>query len=1335
MAQFGYPAQGKDLLVFGQAITVGEYTVKVERHLSQGGFAHVYLVRTEQPVGGTTQHVLKHIRVAHESLLNEVKVEVDVMRKLRGHPNIVNLIDAAWSKHPSGSVEVFILMEFCPGGGIIDMMNRRLRERLTEAEILQIFVDVCEGVACMHSRQPAMLHRDLKVENILQASATKYKLCDFGSTCNVALRPPSTLQEIQALGADLDRHTTLQYRAPEMIDPNLRRPIDEKSDVWALGVLLYKLCYYTTPFEEHGPLAILNVQYTTPPYPVYSPQMNQLIGSMLREYGAHRPTVFELLARVHAMRGTHQLMDYKPSPSLPSTSPIPPPTSSLDGILVRSNKDQAGNGAAAARKQVLDAIAPMRRGRPETSADDRAWEAVKAKSNMSDPWDVQLKRVDAAKSPPVPVSSPAGAPGFGDSFKPSVRTAHATSPVPPVQSPPSSFPASSYSSPAPPAKLPTPSQYPNVLRAPSAPMHLPQPPPPVTSPPVDPSSLSAEERFPSLDELDRAFSGNANFSPPSLASPPAFAGSSAPSLPARPSGLTPAAPLRGARSQQVTGVAMKEAAKEGKPLPTPALPTGHDSSPLSPTARPSLRRHRSSVAIKSPVLSSYGIPASQSKPAAPAPASTSTSTPDWLTGNGHQQETSSAKLQKQRDWLTGDNEDFEPAPPAPSVTRSSLNGPRPMMGPRPLPSSPAKSAMGRSTSPKPPLPPRQRAESPEAIKEETPSAFLRSSAFRNEPSSSFKSETASVFKPSQQSSSAFKRSPAGDSSSRPLPVEPVRTSPAQTGLTDNWSPVEQYHPRTDKNKRKSSSSSSSDDEKGPEEALPEVRRSVLEPKVRKSKIRPKGRTSSVHDLVDLWSTTPAEGKAEAYETQQPSPPKPERPPSVQTQRPPSRLERPPSVQGYAPYGQKRSPAPSPVLRPSPMQPAPPSPAKARPQSMFAYGGGSSLGPPSSSAQQTQPAKFTALQHQTPNLGGLAAPAPDPAKLRAGRRGSISDMVDKYEALASPRSPTGPRWSPSAAQTTVPLPGLATPSQPPVGRTSPGLFAPQQRRVSTGRISPALSTTSSSTASTSAFQRRQQQQQPLRKNTAPAASPTKPVGARPPSPSKAAFDFGAPRTGTPMSGSGTPPPHATTPRPMGTVTPKPHTTGTGVKPTSTGMGVRSIVTGTGLKSTTTGSGVKPLATGSSVKPLSTGGFAGLKPITTGTGVKTSSTGAGLKSPTIAGSGVGPGHSRNSSTSVLFGNRIGTPVPSSPVTLVSPIPTKPVSLSRRPVNAPPLKPITPPRELNGGGSTTGSIGASGATPQHIASPTPDRPYSGVSKLIDQWQRKTEESAQAPTRKLKG
>lgn len=157
-------------------------------------------------------------------------------------------------------------------------MNRRLRERLTEAEILTIFADVCEGVAHMHSVRPPLLHRDLKVENILQASPTSYKLCDFGSAARPT-RAPQSVEEIRSLELDLNRHTTLQYRAPEMVDLYLRRSVDEKSDVWALGVLLYKLCYYTTPFEEHGPLAILNVVYKTPGYPVYSAQMNELIGT------------------------------------------------------------------------------------------------------------------------------------------------------------------------------------------------------------------------------------------------------------------------------------------------------------------------------------------------------------------------------------------------------------------------------------------------------------------------------------------------------------------------------------------------------------------------------------------------------------------------------------------------------------------------------------------------------------------------------------------------------------------------------------------------------------------------------------------------------------------------------------------------------------------------------------------------------------------------------------------------------------------------------------------------------------------------------------------------
>ncbi|PFH52282.1 hypothetical protein AMATHDRAFT_2286 [Amanita thiersii Skay4041] len=339
---------GKGTLVPGQTIVVNKHSVQVERYLSQGGFSHVYLVRTATPVYNTTHHVLKRIAVSDQPMLAEVKKEVDIMRLLKGHPNIVHFIDAAWHKMSNGAYEVFILMEYCPGGGIIDMMNRRLRERLTEADILKIFVDVCEAVAFMHNLRPPLLHRDLKVENILQSSTTSYKLCDFGSAATLS-KPPSNMQELRAMEADLNKHTTIQYRAPEMIDLHMRRAVDEKSDVWALGVLLYKLCYYTTPFEEHG--------------------------KMLKDHGTMRPSVFEILAEVHHMRGTKSQFYYNIAPSQPfSPSHVAhgknPTLNALDGVITyRSSKPASTdtpvkNQGVQARDKVLDAIAPMRRGRP-----------------------------------------------------------------------------------------------------------------------------------------------------------------------------------------------------------------------------------------------------------------------------------------------------------------------------------------------------------------------------------------------------------------------------------------------------------------------------------------------------------------------------------------------------------------------------------------------------------------------------------------------------------------------------------------------------------------------------------------------------------------------------------------------------------------------------------------------------------------------------------------------------------------------------------------------------------------------------------------------------------
>ena len=266
----------------GTKVQVGGHRVMIEKYLSEGGFAHVYLVRLLKPINGEGGAVLKRVAVPDKEALASMRTEVETMKKLKGHRQIVTYIDSHASQLKGGGYEVFLLMEYCNGGGLIDFMNTRLKTRLTEPEILKIFSDVAQGVACMHYLKPPLLHRDLKVENVLSSSTNSsrmYKLCDFGSTAPP--RPAATnAAEGRLIEEDVQKHTTLQYRSPEMIDVYRKQPIDEKSDIWALGVLLYKLCYYTTPFEEQGQMAILNASFKFPNYPSFSDRTKKLIGTL-----------------------------------------------------------------------------------------------------------------------------------------------------------------------------------------------------------------------------------------------------------------------------------------------------------------------------------------------------------------------------------------------------------------------------------------------------------------------------------------------------------------------------------------------------------------------------------------------------------------------------------------------------------------------------------------------------------------------------------------------------------------------------------------------------------------------------------------------------------------------------------------------------------------------------------------------------------------------------------------------------------------------------------------------------------------------------------------------
>ncbi|KAI9286946.1 kinase-like domain-containing protein [Umbelopsis sp. AD052] len=346
----------------GTQVVVGRHTVAIQIFLAEGGFAHVYLVRMKEfpdPI------VLKRIAVPDTERLKSVEKEIVFMRRLGSHKNIVRYFDSQVSPLPTGGFEALILMEYCPGGGVIDLMNRRLQQRLTEPEILKIFGDVSEALAYMHYCNPPALHRDLKVENILISASGRYKLCDFGSAClSKGTYVPQTLPEIQKLEDDIQRHTTLQYRAPEMIDIYQKRPINEKADIWALGVFLYKLCYYTTPFEEQGPLAILSAKFTFPPRPQFSDNTRNLISWLLSEDQDRRPNIYQVVETVCKLRGK----DCPIRNIYTNVSSTSSPQSQTSDVSKRGSESIFEQRVLP--KQETPNITPMRRGRPERKEKD-----------------------------------------------------------------------------------------------------------------------------------------------------------------------------------------------------------------------------------------------------------------------------------------------------------------------------------------------------------------------------------------------------------------------------------------------------------------------------------------------------------------------------------------------------------------------------------------------------------------------------------------------------------------------------------------------------------------------------------------------------------------------------------------------------------------------------------------------------------------------------------------------------------------------------------------------------------------------------------------------------
>ncbi|XP_058813208.1 serine/threonine-protein kinase Nek8 [Topomyia yanbarensis] len=260
--------------------------VTVEEVLAEGGFAVVFLVKG--PNG--QRYALKRLYVNNEHDLGVCSREIKIASNLSGHKNIIGYIDHSINPKGNGVHEILLLMPYCKTN-LLTLMNARIPNGFSEQDVLQIFCDVAEAVARLHQCQTPIIHRDLKIENILQNDIGNFVLCDFGSATARVLNPNThgrTLVE-----EEIQKYTTLSYRAPEMIDLFTGSDITVKADIWALGCLLYKLCFFTLPFGESA-LAIQSGQFSIPDNSKYSKEMHQLIRYMLEPDADRRPNIYQV---------------------------------------------------------------------------------------------------------------------------------------------------------------------------------------------------------------------------------------------------------------------------------------------------------------------------------------------------------------------------------------------------------------------------------------------------------------------------------------------------------------------------------------------------------------------------------------------------------------------------------------------------------------------------------------------------------------------------------------------------------------------------------------------------------------------------------------------------------------------------------------------------------------------------------------------------------------------------------------------------------------------------------------------------------------------------------
>ena len=252
---------------------------KVIQLLGEGSFGKAYLCEKES---SDRKYVIKQIITEgmNQKEKNDVYNEAKILGKL-DHQNIIKFIEFFESPKPKPALN--IVTEYADGGDLSEKIKLQNNKPFNESEILDYFTQIC--LALKHIHEKKIIHRDLKSGNIFLMKNGLVKLGDFG----ISKGFERTMEKAKTMVG------TPYYLSPEILES---KPYDAKSDIWALGVLLYEMMTFKMPFNANS-LPMLSVKIMkgnyTPPPSIYTKDLREIVSKCLMLNPSDRPTIQEIL--------------------------------------------------------------------------------------------------------------------------------------------------------------------------------------------------------------------------------------------------------------------------------------------------------------------------------------------------------------------------------------------------------------------------------------------------------------------------------------------------------------------------------------------------------------------------------------------------------------------------------------------------------------------------------------------------------------------------------------------------------------------------------------------------------------------------------------------------------------------------------------------------------------------------------------------------------------------------------------------------------------------------------------------------------------------------------